>query len=189
MERGCPVTQPAFAVDTWPDFWTEADLAALPDDGHRYEIIDGSLIVTPPADDVHQGIAANILVSLRTSAPSGWRVLADVGVRTPRGSFIPDLVALRPRAARGVVWREADNVRLVVEVASSSTELIDRGIKAIAYAEAGIPVYWRIGRDGTVVVHTLVGESYDVTAVVKPGDTWQADSPFPVTIDPEVLLA
>ena len=179
--------QPAFATDPSPTSWTEADLAALPDDGHRYEIIDGSLIVNPPPAGRHQSVAANLLVLLHTSATPEWRVVHELGLRLPGANLIPDIVVLRASARLGV-WHEARDVALVVEVASTSTEFIDRGSKAIAYAEAGIPSYWRVGRDGTLTVHHLVGDGYAVTAVVKPGDTWDAAVPFPVTIDPAALV-
>lgn len=37
--------------------WTLDDLAQLPDDGRRYEIIDGRLLVSPPPSNYHQGLA------------------------------------------------------------------------------------------------------------------------------------
>jgi Uma2 family endonuclease len=190
MERRRPVTQPAFAVDTWPDFWTEADLAVLPDDGHRYEIIDGSLIVNPPPTGRHQSIVTNLLAVLRTAAPPGWRVLHDIGVRVPGGNFIADGVALRPGADLDAAWQEPSFLGLVIEVASPSTELIDRLVKAPKYAEVRIPAYWRIGRDGTLTVHEFAGGAeYAPGVEVKPGDSWSATVPFPVTIEPAVLIA
>lgn len=85
----------------FPDYWSEADLGDLPADGHRYEIVDGSLLVTPPPLDSHQAISGNLYFILRTAAPAGWRVLYEVGVRVPGGNFIPDLVVLKPDSARG----------------------------------------------------------------------------------------
>ena len=42
--------------------WTLADLDGLPDDGRRYEIIDGSLLVSPPPSNDHQLLAETALV-------------------------------------------------------------------------------------------------------------------------------
>ncbi|WP_202805639.1 Uma2 family endonuclease [Actinopolymorpha alba] len=182
------MTHPAFAVDLWPDFWTEGDLAVLPDDGHRYEIIDGSLVVTPPPHGRHQNIATNLMVLLHTAAPPGWRILQAVGVRLPGANFIPDLVALRPGAVLDV-WHEASDVGLVVEVASGSTQDFDRGSKAIKYAKAGIPAYWRVALDGSVTVEALVAPGqYGIVAEVKPGQAWEAAVPFPVVLDPDALI-
>lgn len=181
------MAQPA---NRFPDFWTEADLNTLPDDGHRYEILDGSLLVTPPPTDSHQGIGFKLAMTLQAAAPTGWRVLPELGVRVPGGNLIPDIVVLHPRAARDVTWREAADVALVVEVASPSTEINDRGNKTIKYAEAGIPAYWRVARDGTVTVHTLVDAAqYGIVTTVKPGSTWTAQFPFQVTLDPASIVA
>lgn len=143
-------------VYKFPDFWTEADLEVLPDDGHRYEICDGSLLVTPPPTDSHQSVGFKLAATLDAAAPKGWRVLPELGVRVPGGNFIPDIAVLYPHGARGVVWREASDVALVVEVASESTEINDKGTKALKYAQAGIPAYWRVARDGVTTVHALM---------------------------------
>jgi Uma2 family endonuclease len=173
-----------------PEFWTEEDLTALPEDGRRYEILDGNLIVTPPASYEHQNIGFNLAFRLRLAVPEGWKVLPEIGVRVPGGNFVPDVVVLKPGATPSVDWHKASDVALVVEIASPSTERHDRGDKAIAYAQAGIPAYWRIARDGTLYVHTLtdVGQ-YGIVEIVKPGQTWTALYPFEVTIDPEALTA
>jgi Uma2 family endonuclease len=174
----------------FPDSWTEADLDALPDDGHRYEIVDGSLLVTPPATDDHQGLGLNLAILLRQAAPAGWRVLYEVGVRVPGGNLIPDIAVLKPGSARGVEWREASDVALVVEIASKSTEATDRSLKVIKYAEAGVPAYWRVARDGAVTIHTLVAEAqYGITDVIKPGSVLAVTHPFPVSLDPAALVS
>lgn len=181
------MAEPTFKL---PDSWTEADLDALPDDGHRYEIVDGSLLVTPPAADDHQGIGLNLAMLLRRVSPEGWRVLYEVGVRVPGGNLVPDIVVLKPGSARGVQWRDASDVALVVEIASKSTEAADRSLKVIKYAEAGVPAYWRVARDGTVTIHTLVGEAqYGITAIIKPGSVMEAAYPFAVSFDPAVLVS
>lgn len=180
------MAQPMYA---FPDYWSEADLDVLPDDGHRYEIVDGSLLVTPPPLDGHQGIGMNLSILLHSAASPGFRVLYEVGVRVPGGNFIPDVVVLRPGAARNVEWREAEDVALVVEIASRSTRVTDRTLKAAKYAEAGIPAYWRVDADGTVVIHTAPGDGdYGHTQVVRPGESVRVEYPFPVDIVPESLV-
>jgi Uma2 family endonuclease len=180
----------ADATFRFPDSWTEADLDALPDDGHRFEIVDGSLLATPPAKDDHQGIGMNLAILLRQAAPQGWRVLYGVGVRVPGGNLIPDIVVLKPGSAHGVEWREASDVALVVEIASKSTEATDRSLKVIKYAEAGVPAYWRVARDGAVTIHTLVDEAqYGITDIIKPGSVLAVTYPFPVSLDPAALVS
>lgn len=173
----------------WPDTWSEATLGTLPDDGHRYEIVDGSLLVTPPPIDRHQFVGAALLGILRATAPGGWQVAHDLGVRVPGGNLIPDIVALRPGHARGVVWREAVDVGLVVEIASPSTQTTDRSLKAVKYAEAGIPVFWQVAQNGTITVSALVAPGqYGIVETVRPGRSWTASVPFAVTFDPAEFL-
>ena len=181
------MAQPTFR---FPDSWTEADLDALPDDGHRYEIVDGSLLMTPPARDDHQGIGMNLAILLRQAAPEGWRVLYEVGVRVPGGNLIPDIAVLKPRSARGIQWRDASDVALVVEIASKSTDVTDRSLKVIKYAEAGVPAYWRVAREGAVTIHTLVDEAqYGITDIIKPGSVLAVTYPFLVRFDPAALVS
>lgn len=172
----------------FPDFWSEADLESLPEDGHRYEILRGTLIMTPPAHGHHQIRSFGLARLLHGAAPPGWRAVPELGVRVPNGNFVPDIVVLRPRTTVGV-WHESADVGLVVEVASPSTSPFDRHIKMQVYAEAGIPSYWRVERDGTLIVHELDGAEYATVATVPPGETWTAERPFPVTVDPAALLA
>ncbi|MBS4101402.1 Uma2 family endonuclease [Tsukamurella paurometabola] len=180
------MAQPTYS---FPDYWGEADLDVLPDDGHRYEIVDGSLLATPPPLDGHQGIGVNLLVTLRSVMPSGWRVLYEIGVRVPGGNFIPDVVVLRPGAARDVEWRESEDVALVIEVASRSTRVTDRTLKAAKYAEAGIASYWRVDADGTVTIHTApADDEYTHAAVVRPGERVLIEQPFPVDLVPADLV-
>lgn len=52
--------------------WTVADLMRLPDDGSRQEIIDGSLLVTPPPSIGHQHVAMRLVGLLNEAASSDW---------------------------------------------------------------------------------------------------------------------
>ena len=56
--------------------WTEPDLHLFPQDGHRYEIVDGSLHVTPPSGGPHEAIVRAVVTTLRGAAPEGWWVCA-----------------------------------------------------------------------------------------------------------------
>ena len=44
--------------------WTAADLEQLPDDGNRYEVLHGELLVTPQPTTVHQGVAVRLTLML-----------------------------------------------------------------------------------------------------------------------------
>jgi len=161
--------------------WSDADLAHLPDE-YRYEIIDGRLLVTPPASDAHEDWCDWARYLLHAAALTGWRVKSNIGLKYPERSLIPDLVVLSPDTPR------AENVynpvvpALVVEVESPLTKAVDRVDKLEAYAVAGIGAYWRIERAGTVNVYRLAGDSYGDPLVLKPHDSVELDYPYPVTV-------
>ena len=137
--------------------WTYADLEALAEDGYRYEIIEGTLHVSPPPGLPHAGVLAALVVALDQPArDAGLRVLPGAGVWvTDRTYLIPDLlvaradavttaVAGRPpaRAPAGVLVPAG--VALVVEIVSPSSVTHDEVTKRSAYAAAGITHYWII---------------------------------------------
>ncbi|MFC7548828.1 Uma2 family endonuclease [Plantactinospora sp. GCM10030261] len=172
--------------------WAERDLESLPTDGHRYEIVKGALVVTPPADDNHHELADELRAELRADLPAGWRVIREIGIRLVESNAIPDVTVLRPGAPRGVKWHEAKSVALVVEVESRSSRGTGRFAKPGLYAEAGIESYWRIERtdDGPVAhVYQLADAGhYELFASVGPADSVRVERPFPVDVIPAAWM-
>jgi Uma2 family endonuclease len=173
--------------------WTRAELRELPNDGRRYEIIDGRLYASPPAGEDHQKTAGDIYFGLRQAAPETWRVLYQIGLLIDGDCLIPDLLVLPPGSA--VASSDYNDVKavqpaLVVEIASRSTQTTDQGDKLIAYARAGIPAYWRVDRDGTIFVHRLleVG-AYTLAATIRPGESHDVEWPFPIRLEATQRLA
>ena len=154
--------------------WTLADLGDLPEDGNRYELVDGGLVVTPFATQRHQDLANDLRDRLLAAAPPGWRVrtayplpFADDTQR------IPDVVVYRwplqhprddPRNPLGPL-----DVALIVEVVSPRTRRTDRFAKPGEYADAGIGMYWRLETEPELVLHPFVlrGTGYDSVTVVR----------------------
>jgi Uma2 family endonuclease len=161
--------------------WTEADLAHLPRE-NRYEIIDGRLLVTPPASETHEDWCDWARFLLHSAAPSGWRVKSNIGLRYPGHNLIPDLVALSPNTPRAESDYNPVVPALVVEVESPSTRAVDRVDKLEAYAAAGIGTYWRIERTGIVNIYRLTDDGYGEPLVLKPGESAELDHPYPVTV-------
>jgi Uma2 family endonuclease len=132
--------------------WQSADLELLPDNGNRYEIIDGELLVTRAPHWDHQNAILNLSVALVTwSRSSGLgRVSVTPGlVFTDDDNVIPDLVWISTdRLAR--VLDESGHLlaapELVVEVLSAGTdnERRDREVKRKLYAIRGVQEYWII---------------------------------------------
>ena len=80
--------------------WTLDDLDTLPDDGQRYELVDGGLVVTPPPTQRHQVPGNDLQDRLRAAAPAGWRVrLAFPLPFAEDTQRIPDIVVHRRRCS------------------------------------------------------------------------------------------
>lgn len=166
--------------------WTEPDLHLFPQDGHRYEIVDGSLHVTPPpsADGPHESVVRALVTALRGAAPDGWWVCSHLGISFGTSNLIPDVTALRPRSS-GRVWTDPTDVALVVEVETPESRRYDQLLKPALYADAGIPTYWRIGPGPSLHIYRLQPDgAYKLDRTVKHDDVTELADPFPVHIAP-----
>lgn len=167
--------------------WTEPDLHLFPQDGHRYEIIDGSLHVSPPVDSAHEAAVSSVVGALRQAAPDGWWACSRLGIAFGASNLVPDVSVLRPHA-RGASWNNPADVALVVEVETPSTRRIDRLLKPALYAEAGIESYWRVEREPQGPVLSLYGlradGGYALHRRVHGADLVAVDEPFPVRVAP-----
>jgi Uma2 family endonuclease len=148
------------------DGWTIDDLDNLPDDGLRYELVDGTLLVSPPPTVGHNSAAFELGVLLKSALDDSWRVVPAPGVVVDRRNYRePDLVVLR-RVALTASRASAHDVLLAVEVMSPSSITNDRLVKPALYARAGIPHYWRLERETepVLITHALDGDAYRETA-------------------------
>ncbi|MFC4065672.1 Uma2 family endonuclease [Actinoplanes subglobosus] len=138
--------------------WTTDDLDQLPEDGVRRELLDGVLLVSPSPTDIHQIIAARLMVALEESCPDHLQVTQAVEIRmSSTRAFIPDvLVATDEAARRGGRYYTPSEVVLAVEVVSPSSVSMDRITKPALYAQAGIRHYWRIEIKNGIEVHAGV---------------------------------
>lgn len=174
----------------WGARLTEHHLAGMPDDGHRYELIDGVLLVTPAPNLAHQTCVGSLLGLLRAARPPGHRVLmAPFDVRLSEFTVVqPDVLVARERDLTEARLEGAPV--LAVEVRSPSTSRIDLGTKRLTYEAAGVPAYWLVEPDvpSLTVLHLEEGR-YVEHAAVTGGEAYDADFPFPVTVVPSQLLA
>lgn len=169
---------------------TRADLEGLPDDGHRYELIDGSLIVSPAPRIPHQVAVGNLFVLLRAGCPPELLVLmAPTAVALADDTEVqPDLL-VAPRSQ--FTDRELPGPPLLaVEVLSPSTRRVDLLLKRDRLQAAGVPSYWLVDPDAaTVTVLELQNGVYQELAVVSGDERLEVGRPFPLTIAPADLLA
>lgn len=172
-----------------PGHFTLADLDALPDDGKRYEVVDGVLLVTPVPLTVHQTVVVELAYLLRHRCPGDLKVfVAPVDFRpTPARSVQPDVLVCR-RTDVGLRTIEKP-LLLAVEVLSQSTSLADRVLKRRLYEQAGVASYWIFdpAREELTVLE-LDGETYIERAVVVGKEAFEAGLPFPVRIVPADLV-
>jgi Uma2 family endonuclease len=140
------------------DHWTVEMLDALPDDGQRYEIIDGELFVTPAPSDVHQLVVAafhrRIHDYLRGSdLGRALHSPADVrkGDRT-RNRVQPDVFAVRLVAGRRPAYPyDLRDLLLAIEVESPSNPMLDYQVKRKLYLSHGVPEYWIANAEARIV--------------------------------------
>lgn len=138
------------------------DLAVVPDDGHRYELVDGTLIVTPAPPTRHQRAVVRLLRILLDAVPDELEVLtAPYDVRLADDTVLqPDVLVCRRDDLTELNLPTAPLV--AIEVLSPSTRLVDLNLKHGRYEAAGCPSYWVIDpaepslrvwelRDGTYV--------------------------------------
>ena len=172
--------------------WTWADLQEIPDDGHRYEIIDGSLYVSPSRSRPHQVAASRLVQVLLAAAPEDVEVVETVDIEMDRSVFEPDVVVLPADLAyrTGGPLKPAE-VLLAVEVVSPSSRRLDRLLKPAVLAEAGVPAYWRVELEGpgtpSVTVYELAGTAYREVTTVAAGEAGNVDVPFRVELRPAEL--
>lgn len=183
-----PVTYDEIPVR--PDGFTVDDLTELPEDGRHYELVDGTLVVSPAPRWEHQAAVAALSALLRDACPDNLWVFAPAPAvrRDPRTSLEPDLsVVRRSDLVRGQAYTETPVV--VAEILSPSTAGVDTTLKRHVYARLGVPFYWIVDEDEpSVTILTLTDNTYSEYVVVRGNDAVDVRSPFPVTVEPAKLV-
>jgi Uma2 family endonuclease len=140
-----------------PIHWTAELVREIPDDGNRYECIDGKLLVTPSPRWTHQDAVGELYMRLRlwlaqecigkvTMSPADVEIVPDDLVQ-------PDVfvVPLNQDGTRPKEWADIRTLLLAIEVLSPSTARYDRTIKRRCFARAGVPEYWIVDVDARVI--------------------------------------
>ena len=163
--------------------FTVDDLEGMPDDGNRYELIDGMLLVSPAPSWEHQEVGLSLFAQLRALA-------APFAVQTALDSEVqPDVIV-----ARYVDFRSKNlpvAPLLAVEVLSHSTRLKDRNLKKAHYERIGVASYWILdpAEPGALTAFELDGDGrYRQVAHVEGDEEFVATRPFAVTVVPARLL-
>ena len=153
--------------------WTYDSYAAIPDDGRRYEVVDGVLYMTPAPNIGHQASDALLTTHLVIHvqfAGLGRVFPAPTDVQLAPGAVVqPDVVVvLNAHLSIITEKRIIGTPDLVVEIASPGTAGYDRRTKQDAYAKARVPEYWLVDPYArTVEVLCLEGDAYRSAGVVE----------------------
>ena len=156
-----------------------SDIWDAPDNGKKYEVIDGELYVSPPPVWRHQ-LQLNRLnkrvINWVDDRNLGYVVTAPTGVvLDDENGLEPDIVYVSHGRAHIISERGVEGApTLVVEVLSPSTEARDRGIKMRAYARAGVPHYWILDTDGPRIEERVLEEDgYRLVGTFGPGERFR----------------
>jgi len=177
----------------WPQHgrpFTVGDLERMPDDGHRYELLDGTLIVSPAPSPAHQRVSVMLTHVLEGACPQEFIVLADVSVRLGAGSAVePDVVVALPSDVSGACLVRPP--LLVAEILSPDSALRDLNLKKAAYERFGVPSYWVIDPDLerlSLLAFELADGVYSEVGCVTGSTPFGANRPFPVEVTPGDLI-
>ena len=138
-----------------PVYYTADMVRALPDDGNRYELVFGELLVTPAPRLWHQTVVRRLLVAIdaylkENQVGEVFTSPADISW-TPDTLVQPDVFVADLNEARTLDWSQVKKLLLAIEVLSPSTARYDRFTKRRLYQEVGVHVYWMVDPDEKLI--------------------------------------
>lgn len=138
-----------------PLYHTADMVRALPDDGNRYEVVHGELLVTPSPRPLHQRVQMRLALRIGTyltENPVGEILASPADLSWGDDILVqPDLFVVRGDEAGALDWTRIRHLLLAIEVLSPSSARADRFTKRRLYQEVGIPAYWMVDPDEQVV--------------------------------------
>lgn len=166
--------------------WTAAQVRELPDDGKRYEVVDGELLMTPSPSFDHQRAVGELFVMLRTYCQmvgSAEAVMSPADIEFDPGTLVqPDVFVVPIAGARPKRWSDIQHLLLAVEVLSPSSARADRTVKRRRYQHAGVPEYWIVDLDARLVERWRPGD--ERPEILTERLIWQPeDSPTPFAME------
>jgi Uma2 family endonuclease len=168
--------------------FTLDDLQDFPQDGNRYELIEGSLHVTPSPKFSHQSVLAEVFRVFDAACPPDHRVLMaplDV-IFSPITVLEPDLLVL-PAGYRSDDWVRIPPL-LTVEVLSPSTRAYDVGLKRQVYRDHGVGSYWVVDPEApSVTVWDWTGDD-ELKQAATGNERLSVTRPFAVSVVPTDLV-
>jgi len=173
--------------------WTVDDLQDFPDDGQRYEVIDGELFVTPAPSFRHQralSVLFRIIADYLDKEGVGYVYFAPADVIfSPRRAVQPDLFVVPGVDGRSPEsFQEAKRLLLAIETLSPSTARLDRVVKRALYRDEGVPEFWIVDLDSRTFERSTPADSR--VDVLDERIEWQpAGASAPLVIDVAAYFA
>ena len=171
-----------------PVYYTADMVRALPDDGNRYEVAYGELLVTPAPRLWHQVLVQRLsfaIASYLRSQPVGVVLTSPADISWGPDVLVqPDVFVVAPDEARTLTWTGIRTLLLVAEVLSPSSARGDRFLKRLRYREAGVPSYWVVDGDERSVEIWTPSDDFPVVERERLG--WQppgARAPFTLSLE------
>src|SRR3989454_5360442 len=161
--HAAPLLIPRRGTDTMgmaaPIYWTAEMVRQLPDDGNRYEVVYGELLVTSAPRLNHQLLVSRLAVAIAKyleHEPVGVMLTSPADISWGQDVLVqPDVFVVPLDEARTGDWSKLRSLLVAAEVLSPSTARADRFTKRRRYQEARVPVYWVVdGADHLVEVWT-----------------------------------
>jgi Uma2 family endonuclease len=134
------------AMPARPSYYTAEMVREFPNDGNRYEVVYGELLVTPAPRLGHQELVGRLyryLGDYLRREPVGHVLFSPADISWDATTLVqPDLFVAALEEVRTMTWAKVQTLLLVVEILSPTTAWHDRFTKRKRYQEAGVPAYW-----------------------------------------------
>ena len=155
----------------------------LDENGYRYEVIDGAIVMNPPPGFRHELVAARLLIALGSAAPPDLVVLGShLGFFYDGLSFVMADLTIGHRADFSEDGLHVAPL-LVVEVLGPSSRWTDLRRKREIYEQVGVASYWVVDpKAETLSVLELQDGAYVEAVLFSGKGEFALDRPFPVSI-------
>jgi len=172
---------------------TVDDLDELPEDGNRYELLQGELIVSPSPGRTHQRLLSWLTIRLDAAtrvANAGEAIIGPMDVRLSAIDLVePDLFYIRDEQAGQYKDRYFEGApAFVIEVVSPSSGTYDRIRKSALYMNSGVEEYWIIEPEKRRILIHKAHASTSTPRVVTSGTLTSIVIPA-FSIEVDVLFA
>jgi Uma2 family endonuclease len=159
--------------------WTAEMVRAIPDDGKRYEVLDGELFVSPAPSRLHQRAVKEMLLILDDYCRKhsyGEALDSPADIEFSEKDLVQPDVFVAPET--GSTWLEITTLSVAVEVLSPSTARADRYNKRNTYQRYRVPEYWIVDLDARIVERWRPDETRP--EILSQLLTWQPSAALPV---------